>query len=174
MNSSRGPVLNIDEAEEHTSLDGEHWGGSYRPLTPYMAANGGTVMMNVSRLPPARVGCPFHFHMLDDEIFFVLSGTGMLRYGERIIPIRSGDAISCPAGTKVAHQIVNDGDEDLVYLAIGANSPNEVAGYPDSGKVMVRALKTVGILSPTAYMAGEPERPVILDLANGLPGEQQA
>ena len=139
-------------------------------LTPYMSANGGVVTMNVSRLPPRRVGCPFHFHMLDDELFFVLSGIGMLRYGEAIIPIRPGDAISCPAGTKVAHQIVNTGGEDLVYLGIGADSPNEVAVYPDSGKIMVRALKTVGVLSKTEYMAGEPERPLILDLANCRPG----
>jgi len=165
MNPLRGPVLNIDEAPEQSSADGRHWGGTYRVLTPYMAANGGTLGMNVSRLPPQRVGCPFHFHVLDDELFHVLSGTGLLRYGEETFPIRPGDTISCPAGTQVAHQIVNTGSEDLVYLGIGADSPNEVCGYPDSGKVMVRALKTVGVLTKTEYMAGEPERPLILDLA---------
>jgi len=103
--------------------------------------------------------------MLDDELFHVLSGTGVLRYGVETIPIRPGDTISCPAGTKVAHQIVNTGSEDLVYLGIGTDNPNEVCGYPDSGKVMVRALKTVGVLRKTEYMAGEPEPPLILDLA---------
>ena len=170
MTPSRGPVLNIDEAQEHDFLDGEHWGGSYRVLTPYMVANGGALTMNVSRLPPHRVGCPFHFHVLDDELFHVLSGTGVLRYGEEIISIRPGDTISCPAGTQVAHQIVNTGNEDLVYLGIGADSPNEVCVYPDSGKVMVRALKTVGVLNKTEYMAGEPERPLILDLAKNAKG----
>ncbi len=34
------------------------------------------------------------------------------------------------------HQIANTGSEDLVYLGIGANSPNEIRAYPDSGKVM--------------------------------------
>ena len=165
MNPSCGPVLIIDEAEEQSSADGEHWGGTYRVLTPCMVANGGDLTMNVSRLPPQRVGCPFHFHVLNDELFYVLSGSGMLRYGEEIFPIRPGDTISCPAGTKVAHQIVNTGSEDLVYLGIGADSPNEVCGYPDSGKVMVRALRTVGFLTRTEYMAGEPERPLILDLA---------
>jgi uncharacterized cupin superfamily protein len=165
MNPPRGPVLNIDEAPEHSFADGEHWGGTYKVLTPYMAANGGALGMNVSRLPPQRVGCPFHFHVLDDELFHVLSGTGLLRYGEETFPIRPGDTISCPAGTQVAHQIANTGSADLVYLGIGADSPNEVCGYPDSGKVMVRALKTVGVLTKTEYMAGEPQRPLILDLA---------
>lgn len=161
----RGPVLNVDEAEEHESLDGEHWGGWYRDLTPAMVENGGSLCVNISRTPPGRVGCPFHYHMLDDEVFYVLSGTGVLRYGDRIIPIRAGDCISCPAGSRVAHQIANTGSEDLVYLGIGRNSPNEVCVYPDSGKVMVRALRTVGFLTRTDYMEGEPERPRILDLA---------
>jgi uncharacterized cupin superfamily protein len=55
-----------------------------------------------------------------------------------------------------------------VYLGIGANSPNEVCYYPDSNKVMVRSLKTVGTLTETDYMDGEPERPLILDMAKKL------
>ena len=169
--ASRGPVLNIDEAKEEPSSDGDYWGVSYRVLTPYMEASGGSVKMNVSRLMPGRVGCPFHYHMLDDEIFFVLSGEGFLRYGDELIAIRSGDAISCPAGKQVGHQIVNTGIEDLVYLGIGADSLNEVCGFPDSGKVMVRALKTVGTLhKASSYMEGEPEPPLILTMV-GLSGE---
>lgn len=164
MTSSRGPVLNIDEAEEHLTPESEHWGGAYKVLTPFMESSAAALSMNVSRLPPGRVGCPFHYHMLDDEVFFILSGMGVLRYGEELIPIRPGDTISCPAGKQVGHQIVNTGTEDLVYLGIGANSPNEVCAYPDSGKVMVRALKTVGVLSKTEYMAGEPEPPIIIDM----------
>jgi len=163
--SSRGPVLNIDEAEEHTTPDGEYWGSSYKVLTPFMESNGGTLSMNVTRLPPGRVGCPFHYHMVDDEIFYVLSGTGVLRHGDELIQLRAGDAISCPAGLRVGHQIANTGDEDLLYLGVGANSPNEVCAFPDSGKVMVRSFKTVGTLTKTDYMAGEPERPLIFDIA---------
>jgi uncharacterized cupin superfamily protein len=163
-------VLNIDEAEEHDSRDGEYWGGSYKILAPFMETNGGKLAMNISRLPPGRVGCPFHYHMLDDELFYILSGTGVLRFGQDIIPIRPGDTISCPAGSGVAHQIANTGHEDLVYLGIGANSRNEVCGFPDSGKVMVRSLKLVGVLNKTNYMAGEPEQPLIFDMADRLDG----
>ena len=35
---------------------------------------------------------------------------------------------------------------------------------------MVRTLKTVGILNKTKYMSGEPERPLILDLAKNVEG----
>ncbi len=165
MTDITSPVLNIDEAEAHESLGGEHWGGSYQVLTPFLEAQGRSLGVSLSRMPPGRVGCPFHYHMLEDEVFYILSGTGLLRYGEDVYPLRAGDCISCPAGTRVAHQIANTGDEDLVYLGIGPNDPNEVCVYPDSGKVMVRGLKSVGVLEKTDYMYGEPEPPKILDMS---------
>lgn len=161
-------VVNVDEVAEIEHLDGEHWGGAYRPLTPSMKPKGGRLGVNQSRLPPGRVTCPFHYHQLEDEIFFVLSGRGVLRYGDDVRELRAGDCVSCPAGTKVAHQIANPFDEDLVYLAIGPNDPNEVCVYPDSGKVMVRSLRRVGLLENVDYMEGEPERPKILELAEKL------
>jgi uncharacterized cupin superfamily protein len=120
--------------------------------------------MRATRIRPGKSGCPFHTHELEDEVFFVLSGRGMLRYGEDIREIGVGDCISCPAGTGIAHQLANVFDEDLVFLAIGMNDPNEVCTYPDSGKVLVRALKQVGVLTPTEYEAGEPSPPKIFEL----------
>lgn len=163
MDQPRGPVLNIKDAEDHEASDGRYWGGSYKVLTPFMEGRG-SLGANLSRLPPGRVGCPFHYHLLEDEVFYVFSGKGVLRYGEELFPIGPGDCISCPAGSKVAHQIANTGDDDLVYLGVGRNDPNEVCVYPDSGKVMVRGLKTVGMLEKTDYMAGEPEPPKVLEM----------
>ncbi len=160
-------VINVDEAEEikRSRISGEHWGGAYKPLTPFMTAKGGRLGVNQTRLPPGRATAPFHYHALGDEAFFVLSGRGVLRYGDDVRELRPGDCVSCPAGTKVAHQIANPFDEDLVYLAIGPNDPNEVCVYPDTGKVMVRSLDRVGFLSSTDYMDGEAERPRIFDMA---------
>lgn len=165
MTQSRGPVLNIEDAEEDDGGDDPIWGGAFRILTPFMEENGGALAMNVTRLAPGKIGCPFHAHYVDDEIFFVLSGTGVVRYGDRLYPVRPNDTISCPAGTGVAHQFANTGDEDLVYLGIGANSRNEVVTYPDSDKVMVRRLGKVGFLEKAEFMAGEPERPRVLEMA---------
>jgi len=83
-----------------------------------------------------------------------------------VYALRAGHVVSCPAGTGVAHQVANTGDTDLVYLAMGNYEPREVCTYPDSGKVMVRSLMTVGRLDKTAYMDGEPPRPRILDMAS--------
>jgi uncharacterized cupin superfamily protein len=166
MNERIPNVVNVDEVEAKIDEGhGEHYGSTYKPLTPALDAKPGALGMNLCRLPPGRAGCPFHTHQLEDEVFFIMSGTGVLRYGDTLQPLRAGDCISCPAGTGTAHQIANTGDEDLVYLAIGRNDPNEVATYPDSGKVLVRALGTVGVLERTDYYDGEPDEPPIFGLA---------
>jgi len=159
-------VVNIEDQEEHVHLSGDHWGGSYRVLTPGMRERGGKLGVNVTKVPPGRACVPFHTHQLEDEVFYVLSGRGVFRYGdEPLREINQGDCISCPAGTGVAHQLANPYDEELVYLAIGNHEPNEVCTYPDNGKVLVRAVKAIGRIESKPYMDGEPDYPAVLRMA---------
>jgi uncharacterized cupin superfamily protein len=123
----------------------------------------GHLGVNLSRVPPGRTACPFHTHQREDEVFIVLEGRGILRYGDSRFDIGPGDCVSCEAGTGRAHQIGNTGNDDLVYLAIGYNDPDEVCTYPDSGKVMIRALGEIGRIESAEYGDGEPEPPKILD-----------
>lgn len=156
-------VVNVDDVEEEIMVEGR-WGHAWKVLTPAMERAGGTLGVNQTRVPPGCAAVPFHWHARADEVFFVLSGRGVLRYGEEVRELRRGDCISCPAGTQTAHQIANPFDEDLVYLAIGANDPHEVCGYPDSDKVMVRFVKRIGRFEKTDYMAGEPEVPKVFEM----------
>jgi uncharacterized cupin superfamily protein len=167
MSDSPPIIVNVDSVDETTRTSGQHWGASYKPLTPSMRPRGGSLGVNCMRLPPGRTAVPFHHHRREDEAFYVLSGRGVLRYGEQLLPLRAGDCVSCPARTGIAHQIANPFEEELVYLAIGPFDPDEVCGYPDNGKVLVRGLKLIGKLEPLEYMAGEPEVPKILQLIAG-------
>ncbi|MFT5587469.1 MAG: putative cupin superfamily protein [Cognaticolwellia sp.] len=119
---------------------------------------------SLNRLPQGCVAVPFHWHALEDELFYILSGRGIFRYGEELAEVGPGDTINCPAGTGIAHQIGNPHAEDLVYLCVGGHETQEVCGYPDNGKVMVRSTKQVGILEEQPYMQGEPEAPEIFRL----------
>ena len=163
MSETVEPVINVADAQliEHEK---GRWGGAYKVLTPSMRPRGGKLGVNETRLRPGHVTVPFHAHQLEDEVFYVVSGRGVLRYGETLRDIGPGDCISCPAGTGVAHQIANPFDEELVYLAIGNYEPNEVCTYPDSGKVLVRSVGKIGWLEKVDYMEGEPEQPKVLDL----------
>jgi len=87
-------------------------------------------------VPPGKRSCPFHSHRAEEEMFFIVRGSGTLRYGSETRKIRAGDVICCPVGgPETAHQIVNDSDEELAYLSISTNEKVEICEYPDSRKM---------------------------------------
>jgi uncharacterized cupin superfamily protein len=84
---------------------------------------------------PDKRSCPFHSHHEEEEMFFILEGSGELRYGDRRYPLKSGDVVACPpGGPDTAHQIINTGGTELRYLAVSTMAPVEICEYPDSGK----------------------------------------
>ena len=86
-------------------------------------------------VPPGAVSYPFHFHCANEEAIYVVSGRGIVRIGEARVPVRAGDWIAFPVGPDHAHQMINDGTEALVYLAVGTEHKCDVLGYPDSNKI---------------------------------------
>lgn len=95
---------------------------------------------NITAVPPGKVAFPFHCHRINEEMFFVLQGTGEVRIGTETHPIRQGDIIACPpGGPEAAHQISNTGSEELRYLAVSSKQSPEICDYPDSGKFGVLA-----------------------------------
>ena len=91
---------------------------------------------NLTAVPPGKRGFPFHSHRVQEEMFFILEGTGEVRIGAEKFAIRAGDIIACPTGgPETAHQIINTGKTELKYLSISTKSPAEICEYPDSGKI---------------------------------------
>jgi uncharacterized cupin superfamily protein len=89
-------------------------------------------------VPPGKKAWPYHAHHVNEEMFFILEGSGPLRLGGERHPVKAGDVIACPAGgAETAHQLINTGEADLRYLAISTMLAPEVAEYPDSGKFAV-------------------------------------
>lgn len=87
---------------------------------------------------PGKSACPFHAHRAEEEMFFILEGSGELRYGADRYQLRAGDVIACPTGgSDTAHQIFNTGNTELRYLGVSNNAELEVCEYPDSGKIGV-------------------------------------
>ena len=93
---------------------------------------------NVTEIPPGFAAFPFHNHRNNEEMFFVLSGTGEVRIGSERHPLRAGDFVACPPGDQsTAHQIINTGTTDLRFLAVSTNLNPEICEYPDSAKFSV-------------------------------------
>jgi uncharacterized cupin superfamily protein len=90
---------------------------------------------NVTVVPAGKRAFPLHNHHVNEEMFFVLEGSGEVRIGAETFPVKYGDFICCPPGGKeLAHQIVNTSDAELRYLAVSTKQSPEIAEYPDSGK----------------------------------------
>lgn len=90
---------------------------------------------NVTSVPPGKCAFPFHNHHVNEELFLVLEGAGQLRIGAETVSIKPMDVIACPpGGPELAHQILNNGEVDLKYLAISTVESPEYVEYPDSGK----------------------------------------
>ena len=109
---------------------------------------------SVTQVNPGGRSCPFHFHHSEEEVFFVLEGRGILRQGdgrgpEELIELRPGDCVAFPAGTGLAHQFLNEGDVPFVYLAMSNRNRADVAEYPDSNKVNIRATRMILRRTPT-------------------------
>ena len=91
---------------------------------------------NLTAVPPGKRAFPFHSHRVQEEMFYVIDGTGEVRIGAERFPIRAGDIIACPTGgPESAHQIINTGSTELKYLAISTKEPTEICEYPDTGKI---------------------------------------
>jgi uncharacterized cupin superfamily protein len=130
------PIRNIWEAEATRHASGEHFEAETAPLAAELGAR--SIGANVTRVPPGKAAWPLHHHFANEEHFFVVRGTGTLRFGMAIHAVRPGDYIVTPAGgPELAHQLVNTGAEELVYLSLSTKLLPEVVGYPDSGKTGV-------------------------------------
>jgi uncharacterized cupin superfamily protein len=96
-------------------------------------------------LSAEEMGAPAHCHSQEEELFVVLDGSGVLELwprGEQSAearPLKTGDVISRPPGTGVAHAF-RAGAHGMTYLAYGTREPSDMCFYPQSGRVSLRGL----------------------------------
>lgn len=127
------PVINLDELTFESSAKGD-FQERCAPISNKIGAK--MLGYNLSIVPPGKRACPFHNHHVNEEMFFIVNGTGTLRFGDKEYPLRKHDIIACPPGKRdVAHQIINTGSGDLTYLSLSTMKRAEIVEYPDSNKI---------------------------------------
>ena len=85
-------------------------------------------------LLPGKKSFPLHSHHITEEAMFVVSGKGKVRTQEGLTEVSAGDYVSFPPGG-LAHQLINDGTEPMVYIGMSAPQGVDIVEYPDSDKV---------------------------------------
>ena len=150
-------VVNAEEVE-----------GDYGGLWKRVAAEAGAKRTGLSwaKLPAGEGGAPPHLHTVEEEIYVVLEGEGVLelwpspalvdRGREREEhPIRAGHVLAFPPGGGVAHFVRTD--TGMTYLAYGTREPSDVAYYPRSNKLFFRGAGLIARLEHLDYSDGEPQ-----------------
>ena len=87
--------------------------------------------INLVTLGPGGQSALRHWHTLDDEFVYVLSGEVVLvtNGGEQVLT--AGMCAGYPAGAKDAHHFVNRSGGPATYLEVGNRTPGDNAFYPD-------------------------------------------
>lgn len=135
---TRSPVVKPDLLPMTTQTHGEAFAARFAAIA---APQGATRLgARIVEVPPGKKAWPFHSHHANDELFLILSGQGVLRFGDKVYPVEAGDVAVCPAGgAETAHQLQALGDAPLRYVAVSSMHEPDVLEYPESGKLGVFA-----------------------------------
>jgi uncharacterized cupin superfamily protein len=112
------------------------------------AAGSKRLGFSFERLLPGRRTSFTHAHSDEEELVYVLSGTCQLRIVEpgaepREIPLRAGHAVSFPAGTGIAHTVVNRSDGECTLFVVGERRPGvDRCFYPEDSEYDVHLQQT--------------------------------
>jgi uncharacterized cupin superfamily protein len=110
---------------------------------------------SIDTLAPGKLGCPYHLHHAQEEMFVVLEGEGTLRVAGEMLPLRTGDVVFIPPGPEYPHQIINTSSAPLKYLSVSTQEAPEICEYPDSGKFMAGSKDGAGSTFDVIHAKGE-------------------
>jgi len=118
----------FDEPREH---DG------FRCLRARIGRQAGSERIGASlfSVPPGEAAYPYHWHLGEEELIVVLEGAPSLRTANGERRLSPGDVISFLRGPEGAHQLINDTEETISFLAFSEQGEPDVVIYPDSGKL---------------------------------------
>jgi uncharacterized cupin superfamily protein len=86
-------------------------------------------------IPPGQAAYPYHYHLTDEELLFVLNGRPSLRGPSGWRELEEGEAIAFAIGEAGAHQIVNRTDGTVRMLVVSTSGAPDICVYPDSNKL---------------------------------------
>ncbi|MCR9213316.1 MAG: cupin domain-containing protein [Proteobacteria bacterium] len=85
--------------------------------------------VNLTRLVPGGESALLHKHSKQDELIYILEGNPTLVLETQVIDMSPGEFAGFPAQGE-AHQLVNNTDEDVVYLEMGDRVEGDEGSYP--------------------------------------------
>lgn len=134
-------IVNVDNVEmEDWSLGDAYEGKSAEAARPLKSKKLG---FHIEILSPKKYSCPYHYHELEEELFYVIEGEATLRQNDKFQKITKGDLIFFGLGKEYSHQFYNHSNKDFKFIAISNRDKSDIAYYPDSGKVNIRKTREI-------------------------------
>jgi uncharacterized cupin superfamily protein len=87
--------------------------------------------VNLTTLPPGAVSALRHAHSQQDEFVYVLAGSPTLYTDAARTELHPGMCAGFRAGAGDGHCLVNETDDEVVYLEVGDRTPGDQVTYPD-------------------------------------------
>ncbi|MCL2030884.1 MAG: cupin domain-containing protein [Oscillospiraceae bacterium] len=124
-------------------------------------STGHQLYVTLYSLPPRTSSYPYHYHAAAEEVFYIISGSGILETPDGETAVSEGDVLVAPRGERGAHKLRNPSDcEPLVYLDVDNSFPAELTFHPHTGKAVMtdyegKFQKAYRINSDVNYLEGE-------------------
>lgn len=106
------------EANLADQQPGPHDGGGFTTAYSYFKNVKGLNMVFRKRILHKGSGIGYHLQE-NDEIYYILSGTGIMKMNGRSFPVKAGDAVLTRPGSY--HGLKPSGKEDLVIFIVYEN-----------------------------------------------------
>ena len=87
--------------------------------------------VNRTTLKPGAMSALRHWHTVQDEFIYILSGRPTLITDTGETELQPGMCMGFRGGDPDGHHLVNRSSEDVVYLEIGDRLPGDSGSYPD-------------------------------------------
>lgn len=95
-------------------------------------------MVSIYEIPPLKSAYPYHYHLKNEETFYIISGEGVLKTPSGEMAVRAGDLLFFPANCEGAHKLTNTSStENLVYIDFDVIHDLDITVYPNSDKIGV-------------------------------------
>ena len=90
-----------------------------------------TFGVNRTTLKPGALSALRHWHSVQDEFIFILSGHPTLITNSGETTLHPGMCMGFKGGDPDGHHLVNKSMEDVVYLEVGDRLSGDTGSYPD-------------------------------------------
>jgi uncharacterized cupin superfamily protein len=87
--------------------------------------------VNLTHLAPGGSSALRHAHTRQDEFVYILKGHPTLHTNDGRQQLAPGMCAGFKAGTGDAHRLLNDTQDEVIYLEVGDRTPGDEASYPD-------------------------------------------